>query len=127
MKRKGWDQLSPAYRKRLERGGVSKRDYQTGKSLSKGRGHANTPERPKQAEKHPEKFGKYLARKRDKVVKHIQKQLGSEPRFNLDTVKKGVGMMDIEELDNTMYYGAEELKQKAASHPIDEYNKYWYH
>lgn len=44
--RKGWENLSPAYRKRLERGGISAADYASGKSLSKARGHSKTPEHP---------------------------------------------------------------------------------
>lgn len=34
-----WESLSPAYRARLERNGVSKDDYRSGKSLTTARGH----------------------------------------------------------------------------------------
>lgn len=43
MARKGWDQLSDAYRKRLLRNGISQRDYDSGKSLGSARGHATPP------------------------------------------------------------------------------------
>ena len=46
MARKGWNSLSPEYRKRLEKAGISKTDYESGQSLRTARGHANTPERP---------------------------------------------------------------------------------
>lgn len=46
MARKGWEALSPGYRKRLEKGGISKADYAAGRSLSKARGHSQTPEHP---------------------------------------------------------------------------------
>jgi hypothetical protein len=43
-KRKGWESLSDSYRKRLTRSGISKSEYQSGKSIAKARGHAATPE-----------------------------------------------------------------------------------
>lgn len=39
MARKGWDQLSNAYRQRLTRNGISQGDYESGRSLGKARGH----------------------------------------------------------------------------------------
>lgn len=39
MARKGWDQLSDAYRRRLERGGITAETYGQGASLSQARGH----------------------------------------------------------------------------------------
>jgi hypothetical protein len=48
-KRKGWSELSEAYRKRLERGGVNKSAYERGDSITKARGHSSTPERPADA------------------------------------------------------------------------------
>lgn len=44
MKRKGWESLSPAYRKRLERNGITASAYAQGASLQKARGHRTTPE-----------------------------------------------------------------------------------
>lgn len=45
MARKGWGQLSSAYRERLERGGISRSSYESGASLARARGHGSTPER----------------------------------------------------------------------------------
>lgn len=44
--RKGWAQLSPAYRGRLERKGIDQGGYERGTGLEKARGHGLTPERP---------------------------------------------------------------------------------
>lgn len=60
--RKGWDQLSPAYRRRLGKAGVSERDYASGRSIKAARGHAFTPERPRQAARNPEMYPKYVAK-----------------------------------------------------------------
>lgn len=69
MARKGWDSLSPTYRKRLEKGGVSRADYEAGRSIKKARGHAQTPERPSQAS--PTKHPTYFA-KRQKLIRDFQ-------------------------------------------------------
>ena len=39
-----WSALTPAYRARLERSGISRRDYESGASVQAARGHATTPE-----------------------------------------------------------------------------------
>jgi hypothetical protein len=59
--RKSWDQLSPAYRQRLERSGYTSRDYAANKPRTAARGHAHTPEHPNRA--HPVKHKEYLERK----------------------------------------------------------------
>lgn len=38
-RRKGWETLSDKYRRRLERAGISRADYESGAPLHKGRGH----------------------------------------------------------------------------------------
>jgi hypothetical protein len=62
-KGRSWDSLSPTYRERLSRAGVTKSQYQSGTNLSKARGHAQTPEHPREAERHPERYPDYVARK----------------------------------------------------------------
>jgi len=83
MARKGWDALSPEYRKRIEKAGLSKADYEAGGSLKKARGHSNTPERPSQYDK--KQYPQY-ARERAKVERDIEtkKQLiwGDRPKWN---------------------------------------------
>lgn len=46
FRRKGWDALTPAYRKRLERGGISQSRYEAGESLKQARGHKPKPVTP---------------------------------------------------------------------------------
>ncbi|GAA0411809.1 hypothetical protein [Streptomyces luteireticuli] len=64
-RRKSWDLLSDGYRKRLERGGITRAAYEQGKSLSRARGHAYTPERPERAAKNTHKYQRYLRARKD--------------------------------------------------------------
>jgi hypothetical protein len=57
MARKGWQSLSAEYKARLEKGGVSRSDYEGGQSIQKARGHGATPENPRQYD--PQKYQKY--------------------------------------------------------------------
>lgn len=61
--RRAWESLSEAYRSRLFRSGITATDYASGASLKAARGHAVTPERPKQAFRNPDLFGDYLRRR----------------------------------------------------------------
>jgi hypothetical protein len=47
MARKGWDDLSPAYRDRLSKAGISESAYNQGESIQSARGHSQTPEHPR--------------------------------------------------------------------------------
>jgi hypothetical protein len=88
-KARNWDTLSAAYRKRLERAGITKRQYESGASLEKARGHGQTPEHPERArEPEPGKPDKYK-RYRDKIknaIKYIQEfkesKWGNRPKWN---------------------------------------------
>lgn len=62
-KARNWQALSPAYRTRLERKGITRSTYESGFPLSAARGHKRTPERPAQAAKNPAKFSEYVTRK----------------------------------------------------------------
>lgn len=62
--RKTWDTLSPGHRKRLARHGVTRESYDSGAPLpDAARGHAKTPEHPKEARRNPKKYHEYLDRK----------------------------------------------------------------
>lgn len=61
--RREWEALTPAYRRRLERGGISREAYTQGASLRAARGHATTPERPTRAFRNPDLYGDYLRRR----------------------------------------------------------------
>lgn len=45
--RKGWDNLSAPYRRRLERRGITRLAYERGDSLTRARGHFITPSTPR--------------------------------------------------------------------------------
>src|ERR1700722_16012146 len=62
--RKSWESLSPAYRTRLSRGGVTRGQYELGARLANARGHGATPEHPEDAAKNPEKYREYNRKRR---------------------------------------------------------------
>jgi hypothetical protein len=58
---RNWDSLSPKYRARLSRAGITKSRYERGAKLEFARGHSETPEHGKQqASKNPVRYRKYL-------------------------------------------------------------------
>ena len=62
-KRRDWNALSSAYRSRLVRSGIDKEAYEAGTSLKAARGHAETPEHPREAIKNPSRFALYRKRR----------------------------------------------------------------
>lgn len=72
MARKQWGNLSPGYRARLERRGISASDYAAGVSLADARGHGATPERPGAGKDRPE-FGSYYQARRE--VTQLKREL----------------------------------------------------
>jgi hypothetical protein len=82
---RNWDSLSPSYRSRLARSGISRGDYESGASLESARGHKSTPEHPERAESNAQRYSDYL-RNRNRVITEIQQikeQLFSgRPKWN---------------------------------------------
>ena len=81
MARKGWDGLSPAYKQWLERAGLTRADYESGESIRKARGHAETPERPKDSAKFPKYHAERLKLNRSIAVQK-QNIFGTSPKWN---------------------------------------------
>jgi len=81
MARKGWDALSPAYKQRLERAGLTQRAYESGGSIQKARGHAETPERPKDSAKFPRYHAERLKLNKS-LAQRKQWLFGSSPKWN---------------------------------------------
>jgi len=83
MARKGWDSLSPGYRARLEKGGVSKSAYDRGESIKSARGHERTPERPSLS--NPQQFPQYHS-ERQRLINAVnarkQELWGTSPKWN---------------------------------------------
>jgi hypothetical protein len=96
MAKKGWDNLSPGYRERLERKGLSKQDYEEATSLKKYRGHEHTPEKPKGAD--PVQYPKYF-NERDKLIKELMKKKeevwGDSPKWNKRKAKEALTKKEI--------------------------------
>jgi len=83
MARKGWDSLSPGYRARIEKAGLTRADYEVGQSLQKARGHANTPEHPRQFD--ASKYPKYASERRRLTSQVEQKKhriFSGGPKWN---------------------------------------------
>lgn len=91
MARKGWDQLSPTYRERLEKAGISQRDYESGQSIDKGRGHGKTPEHPRNYD--PSKYPQYH-QEREKLHRQLDRRkeelFGGRPRWNTQRAARNV-------------------------------------
>ena len=83
MARKGWDSLSPGYRSRLEKGGVSKSAYDRGESIKSARGHERTPERPSLS--NSQQFPQYHNERQrliNAVMAKKQEYFGTSPKWN---------------------------------------------
>lgn len=83
MARKGWEQLSPGYRARIEKAGLTRKDYEQGAPIKAARGHGQTPESPKNVD--PKQFPKYAA-ERAKLTKQVEQKkaqmFGGSKRWN---------------------------------------------
>ncbi len=60
--RRSWESLTPAYRRRLERSGITRAGYESGAPLTGARGHKSTPERPGRADRRPD-YAAYRAQR----------------------------------------------------------------
>ena len=82
MARKGWNALSSGYKARLQKAGITRKDYEKGSSIQAARGHSQTPERPTQ------KSGNFTAyqSERDRLTRRVvdlkQAFFGTKPVYN---------------------------------------------
>lgn len=102
MARKGWDNLKPGYRKRLQSHGITKESYSKGATIKKARGHEKTPERP--AARNTSDFRDYK-RAQDKLLADVEAnkriQFGGSPKWNdrtsrMTAVKHMPSLADME-------------------------------
>ncbi len=139
---RNWANLSPTYRGRLERAGVTKAYYEGGGKLGKARGHAHTPEHPEEAERNPEKYPKYRNNLVKKVIAKKKRVFGDQPRFHelhsRDYVIHGVAHLagfeqrppTIAELKEFLALSDNQLYAKASSAARGvelQYSALWYH
>lgn len=83
--RKPWASLSQDYRDRLARKGITPEMHAAGESIRAARGHANTPEHPKDAVNNPEKFKDYFGERRRLVLQVARRKArlwGESHKFN---------------------------------------------
>jgi hypothetical protein len=102
-RRKSWESLSPAYRGRLSRGGISKSQYESGVSLAKARGHGQTPEHPREAERHPERYRKYRE-KHQKFREAPTPQTPEDEAYELNTARDNAYRNEKGRLGNYIKY-----------------------
>lgn len=145
-RRKGWDDLSDSYRKRLERAGIDKKAYTNGNSLSDARGHRNTPERPERAYKgnKTSRYGAYRQKRREESLRkwkgvgkptkdyyiteaivYTQRTIGHLPHYNHSTVIHLAEKKTIAQLKRTVTMDADSLRAEAR--PQYPTNPWWYH
>lgn len=119
--RTGWDGRSPAYRRRLERNGISQAQWEAGISLSKARGHSKTPEHPKDIVRssRPERFKEYVEQRHNisggllerqqwarAFVANFDRQMGSSLKYNRIRLRERTQITDPE---NSNYIRTDEL------------------
>ena len=95
-RRLGWDRLKADYRARLERNGITQSDYEAGHSLKAGRGHARTPEHPREA--NPTQHPTYY-RERQSLIHEIdrkkQEYFGNADRWHAQRARDNVRMTAV--------------------------------
>jgi hypothetical protein len=88
MARKSWSELSPDYRQRLEKAGITPAQHAAG-DLAEARGHGKTPEHPADipnlSPEKREKYQDYIQRRTDlirQVVAKKERLWGGGTRYN---------------------------------------------
>jgi hypothetical protein len=88
VRRRAWETLSAPYRKRLQRHGITKSQYENGRPLSGARGHAATPEHGlKSARKHPKKYGDYIRKRSVPEGPHEVPREAEDEAFELNAAR----------------------------------------
>jgi hypothetical protein len=126
--RERWNALSDKYKARLARHGITEERYLSGEPLTGARGHGKTPEHPREAQRHPERFPEYVARKTgvplptytDRQVIDRVKQIlmqafmsGQLERIDVTTIEDHVRRMDTATRIQVMGMDADEYRERA--------------
>ncbi len=129
MARKAWESLSPGYRQRLERAGMTRQDFKQGRPLAAARGHGATPEHPHRYD--PAKYPKYH-RERVRLEKQLQARKrmlwGASPRWDDDRSERHIreSLVSLQRLRDLMSLDDEEIID-AARETSDTYKLLYYH
>jgi hypothetical protein len=83
---RNWEALGSSQRHRYEAHGITRAHYESGGSLTAGRGHKNTPEHPERAElpRNQSKYEKYIEKRRqlENKVEAKKEAIFNSSRFN---------------------------------------------
>lgn len=133
--RKPWESLSPSYRERLSKKGITPQMHSRGESIKAARGHAHTPERPGRLTGKKE-FSDYENRRRSLIQKVNQRKArlwGDAHKFSREGSRKitdrgynGEHPPSMEKLQWAIDATDEELEQ-AAFEQDDDDSFLWYH
>jgi hypothetical protein len=154
-RRKPWSELSPGYRARLEKAGITKSQHARGATLKKARGHAKTPEHGiRDAIRNPAKFREYIAKNpeqearildslRDQAYRNVKARLGDYHKYRDKNVRVNVyggvrgpqitGELEFNEMDGmtldearwTAKADTEALRSRASRQQA--FNPWFYH
>jgi len=127
---RNWDALSPAYRARLQRNGITRQAYVSGASVKDARGHKATPEHGlRDAAKNPQRYQEYLHKKRpgggqrppanledlkDRAFASMDGKIGSYFKYNRNAVIARVNNMSERQLRLTIAATEDDLLALAA-------------
>lgn len=124
----------------MERGGITKRDYESGISLSAARGHSATPERPSQAysKSGRERYRTYLERigkVRDKVIDRKVRLFSARFKWDEKRARDYImeGGADVpkpsrKQLEKVLEMSDDEIEELLNDPNIDEQWRFlWYH
>jgi hypothetical protein len=90
MAARNWSGLSDNYRKRLEKAGVTRQEYESGAKLEKARGHGQTPEHPERL-KTPEEGKEDKYKRYREKIKRIIREIQDFKRDKWGPPYQGVG------------------------------------
>jgi hypothetical protein len=146
---RNWESLSPTYRARLQRNGITQDAYLRGDKLGSARGHkpGHTPEHPQDAVKNPGKYRGYQPKKdirlsraeRDKLeaatIRNADRELGHRIKYNPQTVRQNVPRMTYKQLIQAVNATANEWEDLGSpQYRLDEgvygpryHNPFFYH
>jgi hypothetical protein len=85
VQRKPWESLSPRYRERLERKGITPSMHAAGESIRAARGHERTPEHPREGVAKPQNFPDWFTNRQAlvrRVARRKQQLFGTSPKWN---------------------------------------------
>lgn len=134
--RKPWASLSPEYRDRLARKGITPQMHAAGESIRAARGHARTPEHPAEAERNPEKFKDYFGERRKLILQVARRKaqlFGDSHKFNAkrsqDIINMGWDAKNVPSNAQLQWaINADEYELLDAIESGDEeYSFLWYH